>query len=447
MLPKLPEDFLSDMNDILKDEFDDFIKSYSQQKTTGLRINTLKVSKEKYIDINPFSLTQIEWCSEGFYYDETINRPGKHPYHSAGVYYLQEPSAMSVVPKLDIKPFDKVLDMCAAPGGKSTYIAAKLEGKGLLVSNEIDGKRVKALGENLERFGVSNVIITNTSADNLEKDFTDYFNKILIDAPCSGEGMFRKDDFAIKDWSVKKVADCCAIQEGILENAYNMLKNDGTLVYSTCTFSREENEYQIEKFVQKHTDIKIESMERFWPHKIKGEGHFVAKLTKNGGLTYKKNNINVINAKLKIDKKLAANIKDFFNFQTDCLSKPIVTDDNLNRVQLRHDNIFLLPEICPEIRFSKVLRKGLYLGQLKKNRFEPSHALSHFLKCEDVKHYISFGRESIEIANYLKGDTIKSSDTKNDRGWVLVCVDNFPLGWAKEAKGVMKNHYPKGLRA
>ena len=276
----LPQKFLEDMKEILKDEYDDFIKSYEEPKTTGLRVNTLKISKEELLNLNLFNLTQIPWANEGFYYDETVDRPGKNPLHEAGAYYLQEPSAMSVVPKVDVQEGDKVLDMCAAPGGKSTYILSKLNDTGLLVSNEINPIRIKALGENLERFGAKNCIITNTDSNNLRKVFTGYFDKVVIDAPCSGQGMFRKDEVAIKDWSYAKVLECQSIQREIIRDGYKMLKNGGILVYSTCTFAKEENETIINEFIEEFENAKLIEMDRVWPHKVKGEGHFVAKIQK-----------------------------------------------------------------------------------------------------------------------------------------------------------------------
>ena len=228
----LPEKFLEDVKVILQDEYEEFIDSYNENKTTGLRLNTMKMSKEKFQELNLFDLEQIPWTNEGFYYDESVCKPGKNPLHEAGVYYLQEPSAMSVVPKLDIQKGDRVLDMCAAPGGKSTYILSQLDDTGLLVSNEINPIRINALGENLERFGARNCIITNTDSTRLRKAFTGYFDKIVIDAPCSGEGMFRKDPVAIQDWTYSKVLECQSIQKEIIRDGYKMLKKGGILVYS-----------------------------------------------------------------------------------------------------------------------------------------------------------------------------------------------------------------------
>ena len=430
MTIELPQKFLEDMKEILKDEYDDFIKSYEEPKTTGLRVNTLKISKEELLNLNLFNLTQIPWANEGFYYDENIDRPGKNPLHEAGAYYLQEPSAMSVVPKVDVQEGDKVLDMCAAPGGKSTYILSKLNDTGLLVSNEINPIRIKALGENLERFGAKNCIITNTDSNNLRKVFTGYFDKVVIDAPCSGQGMFRKDEVAIKDWSYAKVLECQSIQREIIRDGYEMLKNGGILVYSTCTFAKEENETVINEFVEEFENAKLIEMDRVWPHKVKGEGHFVAKIQKL-------EDEDCSTKELKT-KRLDKEIKDYKDFEKKFLNVNIG-----NKFDLRGENLYLIPEESPDTKKLKVLRYGLHLGVLKKNRFEPSHALSHYLKLEDVKNVEEFKVDDNQILDYLRGNTIS---TGKSRGWVLVSVEGVPIGWGKESNGVLKNHYPKGLR-
>lgn len=433
-MANLPEEFLEDIREILQDEYDDFIKSYDEDKTTGLRINTLKIDKKELLDLNLFDLSQIPWAEEGFYYDDKINRPGRNPLHEAGAYYLQEPSAMSVIPKADIKEGDKVLDMCAAPGGKSTYILSKLNDTGLLVSNEINASRIKALGENLERFGVKNCIITNTDSKSLRKTFNGYFDKVVIDAPCSGQGMFRKDEVAISDWSYAKVLECQYIQKEIIRDGYKMLKKDGILIYSTCTFSREENEHVINEFISEYPYAELIEMERLWPHKIKGEGHFVAKIKK-----LEDEECNVKELKIKnLDKE----IKDYREFEKKFLKVDFYSNKK-NKFYLRGENLYLLPEVYPDTKKLKVLRYGLHLGVLKKNRFEPSHALSHYLKVEDVKNVENFSVQSDSILKYLKGDVVNSNES---RGWVLVSVEGIPLGWGKESAGVIKNHYPKGLR-
>lgn len=429
-MTKLPQEFLDAMKDILKDEYDDFIKSYDEPKTTGLRINTLKINKEDFLNLNLFKLSQIPWADEAFYYDETIDRPGKNALHEAGAYYLQEPSAMSVVPKVEVREGEKVLDMCAAPGGKSTYILSKLNDTGLLVSNEINPIRIKALGENLERFGAKNCIITNTDSNNLRKVFTGYFDKVVIDAPCSGQGMFRKDEVAIKDWSYAKVLECQSIQREIIRDGYDMLKNGGILVYSTCTFAKEENETVINEFIEEYENAKLIEMDRVWPHKVKGEGHFVAKIQKL-------EDEDCSTKELKT-KRLDKELKDYRDFE-----KKFLNINMGDKFDIRGENLYLMPQDSPDTKKLKVLRYGLHLGVLKKNRFEPSHALSHYLKPEDVKNVENLKLDNEEVLNYLRGNTIS---TGQSRGWVLVTVEGVPLGWGKESNGVLKNHYPKGLR-
>ena len=430
-MTNLPQQFLDEMKEILGDEFDDFLKSYDEPKTTGLRLNTMKLNKEKLLDLNLFELSSIPWAEEGYYYDEKINRPGKNPLHESGAYYLQEPSAMSVVPKLNIEEGDKVLDLCAAPGGKSTYILSKLNNSGLLVSNEINPTRIKALGENLERFGAKNCIITNTDSSNLKKVFKGYFDKIVIDAPCSGQGMFRKDQVAIDDWSFSKVLECQSIQKEIIRDGFEMLKKDGVLVYSTCTFAKEENEDVINDFINEYEeDAELIMMERLWPHKVKGEGHFVAKIQKLDDEDCRVKEMKI--------KKLNNEIKEYRNFEKKHLN--INVD---NKFMLRGDNLYLLPDECPNVDKLKVLRYGLHLGVLKKNRFEPSHALSHYLTANDVKNIENLSIYDERAKEYLRGNTI---NTEKSRSWVLVAIENIPLGWGKESNGVLKNHYPKGLR-
>ena len=426
----LPQQFLDEMKEILNEEYDDFIKSYEEPKTTGLRVNTLKMTKEKLVNLGLFKLNQIPCANEGFYYDETIDRPGKNPLHEAGAYYLQEPSAMSVVPKAEIKENDKVLDMCAAPGGKSTYILSKLNDTGLLVSNEINPIRIKALGENLERFGARNCIITNTDSSNLKKAFAGYFDKVIIDAPCSGQGMFRKDEVAISDWSYAKVLECQSIQREIIRDGYEMLNNGGILVYSTCTFAKEENEVVINEFIEEYPNAKLIEMERLWPHKVKGEGHFVAKIQKLEDEDCK--------VKETKTKRLDKELKDYRDFE-----KKFLNIKMGDKFDIRGENLYLLPYESPETKKLKVLRYGLHLGMLKKNRFEPSHALSHYLTIEDAKYVEDLKLDDTKILDYLRGNVI---NTGQSRGWVLVAVEGVPIGWGKESNGVIKNHYPKGLR-
>lgn len=289
----LPQTFQKRMADLLGPELPDFLASYLRPRSNSLRVNTLKITPEDFAALGLFPLKPVPWCPEGFYYAYQ-DYPGKHPYHQAGVYYIQEPSAMAVAAYLDPRPGDCVLDLAAAPGGKSTQIASSLQGQGLLWSNEIDRKRSRILLENLERWGTARMIVSCETPENLSQALPGFFHKILLDAPCSGEGMFRKDPGALRHWSVQHVLSCAFRQQKILESAASLLKEGGTLVYSTCTFSPEENEYCIINFLNNHPDFGLEPLPklhpdfvesallpgtiRLYPHRVDGEGHFIARL-------------------------------------------------------------------------------------------------------------------------------------------------------------------------
>jgi NOL1/NOP2/sun family putative RNA methylase len=450
----LPIEFIHRMESMLEDEAKDFFQTYDRKKTTGLRVNTLKIDIEAFKKMAPFNLEPVPFCPSGFYVDES-EQPGKNPLHQAGLYYIQEPSAMFVAEVLDPKPGEKILDLCAAPGGKTTHIAAKMKHSGLIVTNDINAKRVKALSENVERLGITNAIVTNEAPEKLAKVFTGYFDRILVDAPCSGEGMFRKDPEAIQYWSPDHVAECAIWQKDILDSAYQMVKEGGTLVYSTCTFSPEENEAQMDHFLKRYSDMDIlpiekkggissavpawspnhleqlENAARLWPHQLNGEGHFVAKLIKHGPaeahcLQLMKTNTG------------KQSLKDFTAFEKETLNKTFS-----GSMLAVGDQLFNLPQDCPQLDKIKIIRGGLHLGTFKKNRFEPNHALALALSTEDVKHHIPFTLDEDDWKKYLRGETL---NTGGDRGWVLVTIEGYPLGWGKEVKGTLKNFYPKGLR-
>jgi NOL1/NOP2/sun family putative RNA methylase len=451
---KLPEDFISKMKALLKNEAEEFFSTYHEPKVNGLRANPIKIEPNQLQEIIPFTLEKVPFCPTGFYYDES-DQPGKHPYHLAGLYYIQEPSAMFPVEVLAPKPGEKVLDLCAAPGGKSTQIAGMMKNKGLLISNEIHPKRVKALSENVERLGITNTIVTNESPEKLSHRFEGYFDKILVDAPCSGEGMFRKDPEAVDFWSLQHVEKCSIQQKQILQSAYQMLKPEGILVYSTCTFSPEENEQVIESLLEQFPDLdvleihKFEGMEngrtewsqrhnnklrstvRIWPHRVRGEGHFVAKLIKKSDV----HNWYGKKAKSNASKQ---QMKEYVSFEKEYLHKSM---DGI--FYAFHDQLYLLPEDSPTLEGLKVVRAGLHLGELKKNRFEPNHALAKALTNHDVIHTLELSSKEEIWKKYVKGETLQTS---GDRGWMLVTIDGFPLGWGKEVKGTLKNFYPKGLR-
>lgn len=452
----LPKDFLDKMQTLLKEEYEAFINSYEQEKSLGLRVNTLKTTLDQFETLNKFDLKSIPWVPEGYFYQQA-DRPGKHPYHEAGVYYIQEPSAMSVGTFVEAVPGEKVLDLCAAPGGKSTHVASQLQQEGLLITNEIYPQRAKILSQNIERMGIKNAVVVNESPQKLAKHFPSYFDRIVVDAPCSGEGMFRKDEVAQEEWSLENVRICADRQADILEEAATMLKPGGRIVYSTCTFAPEENEQAIGAFIESHPEFKIESMKayegfkpgrrewsnseaegieetyRLWPHYIHGEGHYVAVLRKTEDAEFKEPKRQYV--KPLNDKK---KIQEFLMF-----AKVALVEVPKGDYVLFGDQLYIVPEEMLTFDKLKVVRAGWHLGTMKKNRFEPSHALALSLSPQDVKHSISFKADSDEIRAYLRGETIPF---EGEKGWYLICVDGYSLGWAKLANNMLKNHYPKGLR-
>lgn len=452
----LPQDFITKMKLLLKNEVDEFFACYEKERTAGLRINPLKITEQQWQRLAPFPLEKIPFVKYGYYYHYDQVEPGKHPYHLAGLYYIQEPSAGFVAEVLDVKPGDLVLDLCAAPGGKSTQIGALLNGDGILVANEIVSKRAKVLSENIERMGIKNAIVTNETPEKLAKHFPHYFTKIVVDAPCSGEGMFRKDPESIQFWSTDHVKQMSEIQYKILQNAYQMLKSGGILVYSTCTFSPEENEQVVERFLNDFPDMELVEIEkiagisdgrpewsvkqtkdlkkcaRIWPHLIKGEGHFIAKMKKTS-VTIDKKPIKKAKTKLPVKE-----LQYFFDFQ-----KNYLVDVDFPNITKFGNQLYSLPPNCPDLTNLKILRAGLHLGELKKNRFEPNHALALYLKKENVKQTVNLSSTEKIWQQYVKGETIKGC---GQNGWVLVTIDGFSLGWGKEIDGIVKNFYPKGLR-
>lgn len=457
----LPIEFEKKMKAFLGNEWDDFLYSYDNNRFHALRFNTLKVQSQeermrilKTLKIS--SDKKVSWADEAYYFDENV-RPGKHPYHEMGLYYIQEPSAMSAAALLAPKPGMRVLDLCAAPGGKSTQLATYLGDSGLLVSNEINTQRSRILSQNIERMGIKNAIVTNEDSFVLASHFPGFFNAIQVDAPCSGEGMFRKLPEAIEQWSMENVAICAARQKEILDNAAVMLKPGGTIVYSTCTFSREENEDVIECFLERHPDFTLEEMERFWPHKVDGEGHFVAKLVRRG----------CVDTDLKADRKTKKN-KNSKNRKNE--TKPALTKENMkllsefldetisedmaawiknSRLVMFGEQLYRLPDMEVDIKGLKVQRAGLHIGEFKKQRFEPSHSLALALKISEAKNVVKLTCDNPQTIGFFNGQSVMLSDEQAaecKKGWALVCVDGYPAGWGKVNGAQVKNHYPKGLR-
>lgn len=457
----LPIEFEKKMKAFLGNEWDDFLYSYDNNRFQALRFNTLKVQspEERMRILKTLKISsdkRVSWANAAYYFDENV-RPGKHPYHEMGLYYIQEPSAMSAAALLAPKPGMRVLDLCAAPGGKSTQLATYLGDSGLLVSNEINTQRSRILSQNIERMGIKNAIVTNEDSFVLASHFPGFFNAIQVDAPCSGEGMFRKLPEAIEQWSMENVAICAARQKEILDNAAVMLKPGGTIVYSTCTFSKEENEDVIEYFLERYPDFTLEEMERFWPHKVDGEGHFVAKLVRRG----------CVDTDLKADRKTQKN-KNSKNRKNE--TKPALTKENMkllsefldetisedmaawiknSRLVMFGEQLYRLPDMEVDIKGLKVQRAGLHIGEFKKQRFEPSHSLALALKLNDAKNVVKLTCDNPQTIGFFNGQSVMLSDEQAaecKKGWALVCVDGYPAGWGKVNGAQVKNHYPKGLR-
>lgn len=457
----LPIEFEKKMKAFLGNEWDDFLYSYDNNRFQALRFNTLKVQspEERMRILKTLKISsdkRVSWANAAYYFDENV-RPGKHPYHEMGLYYIQEPSAMSAAALLAPKPGMRVLDLCAAPGGKSTQLATYLGDSGLLVSNEINTQRSRILSQNIECMGIKNAIVTNEDSFVLASHFPGFFNAIQVDAPCSGEGMFRKLPEAIEQWSMENVAICAARQKEILDNAAVMLKPGGVIVYSTCTFSKEENEDVIEYFLERYPDFTLEEMERFWPHKVDGEGHFVAKLVRRG----------CVDTDLKADRKTQKN-KNSKNRKNE--TKPALTKENMkllsefldetisedmaawiknSRLVMFGEQLYRLPDMEVDIKGLKVQRAGLHIGEFKKQRFEPSHSLALALKLNDAKNVVKLTCDNPQTIGFFNGQSVMLSDEQAaecKKGWALVCVDGYPAGWGKVNGAQVKNHYPKGLR-
>ena len=458
-MSRLPDGFVENMIELLGvAEAESLFASFRSPRTHGLRINPLKICMNAKDDSclraldRMFGLQPVPWCPSGYYYDERT-APGKHPYHQAGLYYIQEPSAMLAAELLDPRPGDLVLDLAAAPGGKSTHIAGKLRGEGLLVANDVHPERAKALSENIERFGVANAVVTNADPWVLAERFPAFFDKLMLDAPCSGEGMFRKDPEAAALWSAEKVRQCSALQADMLDAAAIMLKPGGTLAYSTCTFNREENERTVESFVARHPEFAVVRTERIWPHRQRGEGHFVALLRKreesapaaNGsGGKRRRTGTGKSGAPEKRAREAERIANDFvermFPGYSPGPGSPLLFGEQLYRLPA--------PAVKPfrdgALDGVRLLRPGLHIGVVKNGRFEPAHALALAAPAGGTaENEVSFPADSPEIAAYLRGETIGHSAA---RGWCRIAVDGFPLGWGKADGHLIKNRYPRGLR-
>ena len=462
----LPAEFENKMKDLLgTDGYQDYLNCFDNPRHYGLRVNTAKISVEDFLKIAPWPLQPIPWISNGFYYDGEHCQPAKHPYYFAGLYYLQEPSAMTPANRLPITPGDKVLDVCAAPGGKATELGAKLQGRGVLVANDLSNSRAKGLLKNIELMGTGNVLVLSEEPGKLIRYFPEYFDKILIDAPCSGEGMFRKDRKMIRAWEEHGPEFFSKIQRSIITQAAQMLKPGGMLLYSTCTFSPEENEQTIEYLLREYpefelceiagydgfsqgipsavepSDERLLQTVRIFPHLMDGEGHFLALLKKCGPETPGAEEGTAAEyASAGRRTPLPDELTEFLTL----ISRELAPE----RMDIRADKVYYMPEDLPLLNGVRFLRTGLLLGELKKKRFEPSQALAMNLKKNEYKKCIDLPVSDGRVIKYLKGETLDVSDlaAPTEKGWYLFCVDGYPLGFGKLAGQTLKNKYLPGWR-
>lgn len=456
----LPEKYTAAMKEMLGDDYEAYINGFNDKRLYGLRVNNLKISTEDFLKICPFELKQIPWIENGFYYNEE-DKPAKHPYYYAGLYYIQEPSAMTPANVLPVNEGDIVFDMCAAPGGKSTELASKLNNTGLLITNDISNSRTKALLKNVEVSGISGLCVLNEDPARISDKFNGFFDKVLIDAPCSGEGMFRKDNKLIKSWEKNGPEFYSAIQRSIIIHGADMLKPGGMMLYSTCTFSHMEDEESILHLLRERPDmhlvdikpyegfekgyviteedreLKLDKCVRIFPHKMNGEGHFVALLKKD-----EKDNSSYHPSHNPFNVKIPDELTDFLSHTS--------YSYNPKDINIRDSKVYLVSEHMPDEKGLRIIRNGLLLGEMKKNRFEPSQAFAMALKMNQYDNTISFKADDERVIKYLKGETIDITEQDNadsiKKGWLLVCVDGYPLGWGKYNDGQIKNKYLSGWR-
>lgn len=509
----LPREFEIKMKKLLGAEYEEFLASYDRPRNFGLRVNVDKISTEEFEKKAPFHLTKIPWTENGYYYEEQ-DMPARHPFYYAGLYYLQEPSAMTPASRLVSQPGDRVLDLCAAPGGKATELGARLHGKGVLVANDISASRAKALLKNVEVFGIRNSFIVNEVPAKLAENFPEFFDKILVDAPCSGEGMFRKDPAVAKVWDGNKPYECAKQQKEIITRAAQMLAPGGDLLYSTCTFSPEENEQVIQFLLDSREDMEIREIKpfegfapgrpdvayegwdseasenrkmgsadlkkcvRIWPHKMAGEGHFLALLHKRAPeeTAGEQKNDRVVsnNSETTVDEQknqvqgVISDIKGIGKPETKALTEffaDVSMEMNWKQVEVRKGQVYLVPEALGARKGLVFLRNGLYLGEIRKDRFEPSQSFAMALKKKEYMAVIDLDYSDMRVEKYLRGETLDVDDivAKNlqaaseadlpkavgkrlEKGWQLVCVNGYPLGWGKLVNGTLKNKYHAGWR-
>lgn len=459
----LPNDYVLEMKNLLgEDEYRLYEDSLSSKSYLALRVNTSKISVDDFIAISPFKLEKIPFINNGFYIDDT-DAASKHPYYFAGLYYLQEPSAMLPAANLNIQSTDKVLDLCAAPGGKATEVSSK--SPALLIANDISFSRTIPLVKNLELFGAKNACVVCEDPDRLSLIYKSFFDKILVDAPCSGEGMFRKDSKLISAWLEKRPSEYTDLQKNILQNAVNMLSPGGYIVYSTCTFSKCEDEEVIKQILDDNPDISICPIDSFdgsrggfsddkydfsgclriFPHLVKGEGHFICKLKKADST----DDLRIVKA-FAPDKIKTVTIDKISDKARDFLEM-VKSPDKNSAYYCVDDYLYLLtPEVLSSLRKDiHYSRTGVMVGQLKQNgSFTPATAFALYLNKCDFENVLDLDVKDERVIKYLKGETIFACDYDDAIavGYVLICVNGFTLGFAKFDGSKYKNLYNPGWR-
>ncbi len=449
----MPEKFKEEMKALLGREYQAYIDSFDEGPASGVRVNTLKWSPEQAAVKLSGIEERVPWTDNGFYCAD-IHVLSKNPLYHAGLYYLQEPSAMTPARILLVEPGDRVLDLCAAPGGKSTELGARLKGKGLLFANDISNSRAKGLLKNLELFGISNICVASENPEKLAAAYPEYFDKILVDAPCSGEGMFRREPDMVKDWMQRGPEYYAPIQQKILGHAAAMLKPGGYLLYSTCTFSVKEDEENVRRLLDSYPDMELIPIPgfpgacggaglsgclRLYPHKVRGEGHFLALLRKKNGRNENGLSLQMEQAKMDGHNACGPKLAEF-------LKNTSISWDSA-RFMTNGDYVYYLPEGFVPARGIRYLRTGLYMGMMKKGRFEPSQALAMVLGRGIYRNCVSFETDDERVIRYLKGETVFLKEEEPDAaGWCLVCADSFPLGFAKGNGRSLKNKYYPGWR-
>lgn len=439
---ELPVSFQNAMKSLLGEEYPAFLQSYESPARRGLRRNPLKCSEEKLRESLPFSLEPTPFSPLSFYFESGEEKMGYLPAHHAGLFYIQEPSACSAVTALDPQPGEKILDLCAAPGGKSTQIAGLLQGQGLLWSNEIVKNRAQILLSNMERLGVRNGVVSSCHPQRLCQGLQGFFDRVLVDAPCSGEGMFRRDPEAIAQWTPESVPACAQRQRAILDSAALAVREGGVLVYSTCTFAREENEDNVEWFLSTHPEFELVPLElpfgrpgiqdlrvrRIYPMDG-GEGHFVAKFRRVGENSCRTGCFTEF-----LSGKDAQEAQTVFEELFTC---PFPG----NAAQFG-EKLYLLPSDLPQLDRLGVLRAGVELAQRKGRRWEPSHGVFQSARKEDCRQVLDLPWDSPQLAAFLRGEEIDCEC----KGYTALCAGGIPTGFGKASGGRLKNHYPKGLR-